>query len=65
LYDKAAREVLRLTDAPSAVRAGGKSLRRMNSLDGHAEGYSVEALAGGGCAIRIKHKHSGDIRIQY
>jgi hypothetical protein len=64
-FDKAAREVLRLEDVPAAVRAGGKSLPRVNSLNGWNEGYTVEAIAGGGFAVRIKHEHSGDVGIRF
>jgi hypothetical protein len=63
-FDTAAREVLRLRDAPAAVRAGGKLLPRLNSLNGRAQGYTVDAIAGGGYAVRIKHDHSGAITIQ-
>ncbi len=64
-FDKAAREVLRLEAAPSAVRAGGKSLPLVKSLNGRAEGYTLEPIAGGGFAVRIKHRLSGDIGIQF
>jgi hypothetical protein len=63
-FDKAAREVLRLRERPTTVRAGGKLLPRVNSLDGSTQGYTLEAIAGGGFAVRIQHQHSGDIRIR-
>ncbi len=63
-FDKAAREVLRLREAPTAVRAGGKLLSRLNSLKGHAQGYTMDAIAGGGFAVRIQHEHSGEISIR-
>jgi hypothetical protein len=63
-FDKAAREVLRLRDSPTAVCAGGKLLPRLNSLNGGAQGYTVEAIAGGGFAVRIQHEHSGAITIR-
>jgi hypothetical protein len=64
-FDKASREVLKLRDAPTAVRAGGKILPQVDSLNGCSQGYTVEAMAGGGFAVRIKHRHSGDIRIRF
>ena len=64
-FDKASREVLRLRDAPAAVRAGGRILPRVNSLNGSARGYTVEAIAGGGFAVLVKHQHSGDVSIQF
>jgi hypothetical protein len=63
-FDKSAREVLRLRDAPTTVRAGGKSLVRVNRLTRGAQGYTVEAIASGGVAVRIQHEHSGDISIR-
>jgi len=63
-FDKAAREVLRLRDAPTAVRAGGKLLLRLNGLKGRTQGYTVDAIARGGFAVRIKHEYSGAITIQ-
>ncbi|HUD47498.1 MAG TPA: hypothetical protein VMR33_11745 [Candidatus Baltobacteraceae bacterium] len=64
-FDKAAREVLRLEAPPSSVRAGGKSLPRVNSLNDRPEGYTEEPIASGGFAVRIKHAHSGQIEIQF
>jgi hypothetical protein len=64
-FDKAAREVLRLRDAPAEVRAGGKILPRVNSLDEGDQGYTVEAIAGGDCAVRVRHERSGDVKIRF
>jgi hypothetical protein len=64
-FDRASREVLRLRDAPAAVRAGGKILPRVNSLKGSVHGYTVEALSDGGFAVRIRHEQSGDVSIQF
>ena len=64
-FDKASREVLRLRDTPAAVRAGGKILPRVNSLNGNVQGYTVEAIASGGFAVRIRHKHSGYVSIHF
>jgi len=64
-FDKASREVLRLRDAPTAVRAGAEFLPRVNSLNECTQGYTVEALARGGFAVRVKHEHSGAVRIRY
>jgi hypothetical protein len=63
-FDKAAREVLRVPYAPTLVRAGGKSLPRVNSLKSGAQGFTVEAMPSGGFAVRIQHQHSGAIRIR-
>ncbi len=58
------REVLRLPEAPLAVRAGNKRLSRLNNLQGNVQGYTVEAIAGGGFVVRIHHNNSGNVRIQ-
>jgi hypothetical protein len=63
-FDKAAREVLRLRDSPTVVHAGGKLLPRLSILNGRAQGYTVEAIASGGFAVRIQHEHSGAITIR-
>ena len=63
-FDKASREVLRLRTAPTAVRAGAEVLPRVNSLKECTQGYTVEAIASGGFAVRIKHERSGTIDIQ-
>jgi hypothetical protein len=64
-FDKTADEVLRLPDTPAAVRAGGKTLPRVTSLNASTQGYVVEPIAGGGCALRIRHLHSGNVEIHY
>lgn len=63
-FDDKSREVLRLRDTPLTVHAGKMLLPRLNSLPRRTQGYTVEAIPGGGFAVRIQHKHSGDIRIQ-
>jgi hypothetical protein len=63
-FDKAARETLRLRDMPTVVGAGRKSLPRVDRLHACIQGYTVEAMASGGFAVRIKHEHSGAIRIR-
>ena len=63
-FDDKSREVLRLRDTPLTVHAGKMLLPRVNSLPRRTQGYTVEAIPGGGFAVRIQHKHSGDIRIQ-
>ena len=63
-FDNRSREVLRLRDTPLTVHAGKMLLPRVNNLRRRTQGYTVEAIAGGGFAVRIQHKHSGDIRIR-
>jgi len=63
-FDNQGREVLRLREPPTKVMAGGLRLSRLERLRGHAEGYSVTPIAGGGCAVRIQHNHSGRVVIQ-
>jgi hypothetical protein len=56
--------VLRLREAPLAVRSGRTLLPRLSNLRQHTEGYTVEAIADSGFVVRIQHEHAGDIRIQ-
>ena len=62
-FDNRSREVLRLRDTPLTVHAGKMLLPRVNNLRRRTQGYTVEAIAGGGFVVRIQHKHSGDIGI--
>jgi len=62
-FDAAAREVLRLPELPKAVRAGTKRLALVNNLNDGDAGYTVELLANGGCAVRVKHKNSRHVTI--
>lgn len=63
-FDDTARDVLRLREAPATIRAGAELLSRVENLNEARQGYTVELLGGGGMAVRIKHEHSGDIRIR-
>jgi hypothetical protein len=54
-------EVLRLSYAPSSVRAGNAPLEKRKDLSG--EGYTLDALAGGDFILRIRHTRSGDVSI--
>ncbi|HWD19802.1 MAG TPA: hypothetical protein VHB20_11040 [Verrucomicrobiae bacterium] len=63
-FDRAARETLRLPEAPISVRAGFTTLPKVASLDGVAEGYSVTAIAKGGVVVRVKHRGSRRIVIK-
>ena len=62
-FDKSSHEILKLPAAPSSVRAGTTKLPRVDNIAGHDEGYSVEALDGGGFAVRVKHKNAARIRV--
>ncbi len=64
-FDDDAREVLRLRQAPTSIEAGGKSLRHAQALHPRAEGYTCEAVATGGFVVRVQHRHSGKILIQF
>ena len=64
-FDDDAREVLRLRQAPAFIKAGGKSLRCVQTLHPHAEEYTCEAVAAGGFVVRIQHRHSGNVLIQF
>jgi hypothetical protein len=63
-FDDQSREVLRLPEASLVVRAGNKRLSHLTNLQGNVQGYTVEAVAGGGVVVRIQHKNSGNVRIQ-
>ena len=60
-FGPAATEVLRLNFKPSRITAGGAPLAEHNDLA--AEGFTVNALAGGDWVVRIRHVNSGEVRI--
>jgi len=64
-FDDQSREVLKLREAPLAVRVGHKLLRRINNLRRYTEGYTSEPSRGGGFVVRIQHRRSGSISIQF
>lgn len=63
-FDDKSREVLKLSEPPLAVQAGGKLLHQVDKLEKRAEGYTSEPCPGGGVVVRIQHKHSGSVSIE-
>jgi hypothetical protein len=64
-FDRRSREVLRLRREPAEVHAAAVALTRGKVLRSGQEGYSVEALAQGGFAVRIEHHKSGKVKIRH
>jgi len=62
-FEKSAGDVLKLTCAPPAVRAGSRALPRVNDPREYSEGYSVQPLTNGGFVVRVKHSTSSHIRV--
>jgi hypothetical protein len=62
-FDPAATEVLRVPRAPTKVRAGSRTLPRVDDLGPAKEGYRFEAMTDGDFVIHIKHARSGQIKI--
>jgi hypothetical protein len=60
-FDSAATEVLRLRFKPARITAGDIALGARSDLEG--DGYTVQALPGGDFVVRIRHSHSGEIKI--
>lgn len=61
-YDVDAREVLRLRAPPTAIEADGHPLKPVQRGSG-GSGFWLESPAGGGCVVRIQHRHSPSVRI--
>ena len=59
--DNAATEVLRLNFRPARVTAGGSSLAERHDLK--EEGYTIQPLASGDYAVRVRHAGSNDITV--
>ncbi len=64
-YDRASREVLRLAFTPGSVTAGGGKLPRLGSTAelGKREGYTFAATGDARGVLRIRHDHSGSVRV--
>jgi len=60
-FDRAATEVLRLHYKPAQIRAGGVVLRQGDGLGDDI--YTIQPLSGGDFVVRIRHAHSGEVRI--
>jgi len=60
-FDPRSVEVLRLSYRPRHIQAGVVTLDRRSDLA--AEGFVLEALAGGDFVLRIRHDHSRRIRV--
>jgi hypothetical protein len=60
-FDAAATEVLRLHFKPAQITAGGVALPQGGSIE--KDGYSIEPLPGGDFVVRVRHTHSGEVRI--
>ena len=64
-FDKSSREVLRLREVPVSVRAGSKSISRVQHLQADEPGYTIEPAASGGFVVRIRHMQSGKVTVSY
>jgi hypothetical protein len=62
-FDPEAVEVLRLHFKPAQVTAGGVALAQHDSGDG--EGYTLLPLPAGDFVVRVRHAHSGEVRISW
>jgi hypothetical protein len=61
-FDRHSTEVLRLSYRPRQIQAGSATLDRRSDL--HAEGFVLEALAGGDFVVRIRHDRATRIRVR-
>ena len=60
-FDRDATEVLRLTFRPRSVTAGGHTFPRRAT--GHGDSYTLESIDGRSFVVRVRHLHSGEVRI--
>ena len=64
-FDKSSREILKLPVAPASVQAGKRELSLLKNEKNKEEGYTVERLAGGGFAVRVKHEDAANVLLQW
>jgi hypothetical protein len=62
-FDPAAVEVLRLHFKPTQVTAGGVTLAQQDRVED--EGYTLLPLPAGDFVVRVRHTHSGEVRIAW
>jgi hypothetical protein len=60
-FDPAATEALRLHFKPAQITAGGVSLPEGEGL--REDGYTVRPLPAGDFVVRVRHTHSGEVKI--
>lgn len=64
-FDKSSREALRLRQAPVSIRAGSRSIRRVQNLQVDEDGYTIESATGSGFVMRIQHTQSGKVTLSF
>jgi hypothetical protein len=62
-FDAESRELFKLAHQPREIVAGDKKLELAENIERSDDCYSVQALAGGGFAVRIRHCRSGEITV--
>jgi hypothetical protein len=60
-FDPAATEVFRLHFKPARITAGDASMPQRSDLN--EDGFTVQPLRGGDFAVRVRHAHSGEIKV--
>jgi hypothetical protein len=61
--DAESKELFKLTKTPVKITAGGKELKTVRDIEGSEDCYSVQAVNGGGFAVRIRHNQPGEVTI--
>ena len=61
-FDAESRELFKLAHQPSEILVGDKKLEP-GDIEQSGDGYTVQALAGGGFAVRIRHGRPGEVTV--
>jgi len=61
-FDAESRELFRLANKPREILAGDKKLEP-GDIEQSGDCYTVQALAGGGFAVRIRHSRPGEVTV--
>ena len=62
-FDSTSKELFKLSARPKEIYLNAEKLPRADKLEQSADGYTIESVKGGGFAVRIQHKKSGEITI--
>jgi len=62
-FDTDSKELFKLVNQPLKIIAGGKELKTAKDIEHSNDCYTVQALAGSGFAVRIRHCRPGEVTV--
>jgi len=62
-FDTDSKELFKLVNQPLKIIAGDKELKTAKDIERSNDCYTVQVLAGGGFAVRIRHSRPGEVTV--